>query len=64
VTKPVTLHARFTGAGTSLAMAGSKQTVGFSATTTIKRSDFGMGAFVPLVSDAVDLKVTVAFEKQ
>jgi polyisoprenoid-binding protein YceI len=63
ITKPITLHAKFTGAGTSVAMAGSKPTIGFSATTVIKRSDFGMGAFVPLVSDAVDLKITAAFEK-
>jgi len=63
VTKPITLNAKFTGAGTSLPMAGSKATVGFRANGTIKRSDFGMGAFVPLVSDAVELKISVAFEK-
>ncbi len=63
VTKPITLHAKFVGAGTSLAMAGSKATVGFYADAGIKRSEFGMGAFVPLVSDEVDLHITAAFEK-
>jgi polyisoprenoid-binding protein YceI len=63
VTKPITLNAKFTGAGTSLPMAGSKATVGFEAKGVIKRSDFGMGAFVPMVSDAVELKISAAFEK-
>ncbi len=63
ITKPVMLHAKFTGAGASLPMAGGKATIGFFAYATIKRSDFGMGAFVPLVSDAVDLRITAAFEK-
>ena len=57
------LNARFTGAGTGMAMAGGKETVGFQASTTIKRSDFGMGGFVPFVSDAVPLNITAAFEK-
>lgn len=34
--------------------------VGFTATTTIKRSDFGMKAYVPLVGD--DVHVTINFE--
>lgn len=33
---------------------------GFSATTTIKRSDFGMKAYVPYVGD--DVNVTINFE--
>lgn len=61
VTKPIILNAKFTGAGIN--GFTKKETVGFAATTVIKRSDFGMGAFVPLVSDAVDLKITIAFEK-
>jgi polyisoprenoid-binding protein YceI len=34
--------------------------VGYTATTTIKRSDFGMKAYVPYVGD--DVKVTINFE--
>lgn len=63
VTKPVTLDAQFSGAGTTPAMMGGKETVGFHAKTTIKRSDFGVSMGIPLVSDAVALDITVAFEK-
>ena len=61
VTKPVTIDARFTGAGNH--PMNKKLNVGFSGTTTIKRSEFGMAKFVPLVSDEVTLAITVAFEK-
>jgi polyisoprenoid-binding protein YceI len=61
VTKPVTLNAKFTGAGFNA--YSKKESVGFSATTSIKRSDWGMGYGIPLVSDNVDLRITVAFEK-
>lgn len=33
--------------------------VGFDATTTIKRSDFGIAAYVPAVSDNVKLSITM-----
>lgn len=61
IAKPVTLDASFVGAGKN-PMSG-KETVGFGATTTIKRSDFGLGAYVPVVGDAVELKIVAAFEK-
>ena len=59
VTKPVVLDAVFVGAGTMM----GKRTVGFDATTTIKRSDFGVSYGIPLVPDAVPLQISVAFEK-
>ncbi|WP_305095926.1 YceI family protein [Croceibacterium aestuarii] len=62
VTKPVTIDAVFTGAGNS--MMGNKLTVGFEGSATIKRSDFGLATFVPMVGDEVDLTITTAFEKQ
>jgi polyisoprenoid-binding protein YceI len=61
VTKSVTLDAEFTGAGTNT--YNKMDTVGFEATTAIKRSDFGMGYGLPFVSDEVRLGITVAFEK-
>jgi polyisoprenoid-binding protein YceI len=64
MTKPVTLDATFAGAGKAPAMAGGKETVGFHATTTIKRSEFGIGYGIPFVSDDVKLDISVAFEKQ
>ncbi|MEJ7925282.1 YceI family protein [Sphingobium sp. AN641] len=63
ITKPVTLDAEFYGAGKAPAMAGGKENIGFVATTTIKRSDFGMGYGVPMVGDAIELKIIAAFQK-
>jgi polyisoprenoid-binding protein YceI len=32
-------------------------TVGFEATTMLKRSDFGLGAFAPQVSDEIQMQI-------
>ncbi|MEG0481862.1 MAG: YceI family protein [Acinetobacter sp.] len=32
--------------------------IGFNASTTIKRSDFDIAAYVPAVSDAIDIQIT------
>jgi polyisoprenoid-binding protein YceI len=61
ITKPVTLDAEFYGAGAN--PMNKKENVGFIATGTIKRSDFGMGMAVPVVGDAVELKIIAAFQK-
>ena len=63
VTKPVVIDAEFTGAGKAM-MPPNRLTLGFEGTTTIKRSDFGLTTFVPMVSDEVELDITAAFEKQ
>jgi len=63
VTKPVTLEAKFYGAGKAPAMMGGKENVGFTATGTIKRSAFNVGYGIPMVSDDVQLKIAVAFQK-
>jgi polyisoprenoid-binding protein YceI len=63
VTKPVTLDAEFAGAGKAPPMMGGKENVGFHAKTTIMRSQFGVGYGIPVVSDAVALDITVAFQK-
>lgn len=56
ITKPVTLDVTLNGAGEHPML--KKQAIGFSATATIKRSDFGVGAFAPNVSDEVQLRIT------
>jgi len=61
VTKPVTLDVDFHGAGVGM---NKKETIGFQAETTIKRSDFGIAYGIPMVSDAVELEIHAAFEKQ
>jgi polyisoprenoid-binding protein YceI len=63
VTKPVTLDAEFIGAGKAPPMMGGKENVGFHAKGMIKRSDFGVMFGIPVVSDAVALDITVAFQK-
>ena len=61
VTKPVVLDTTFSGAGNN--SFNKKATVGFHATTTIKRSEFGISYAVPMISDDVTLDISVAFEK-
>ncbi|QNN47777.1 polyisoprenoid-binding protein [Thermomonas brevis] len=56
ITKPVTLDVTLNGAGEHPML--KKQAIGFSATGTIKRSDFGVGAYAPNVSDDVQLRIT------
>jgi polyisoprenoid-binding protein YceI len=63
VTRPVTLDASFYGAGKAPAQMGGKENVGFRATATIMRSQFGLGFGVPMVGDAVKLDISAAFQK-
>lgn len=63
VTRPVTLDARFYGAGKAPAMMGGKENVGFHATGSIRRSEFGLGFGVPVVGDEVKLDIAAAFQK-
>lgn len=63
VTKPVTLDAEFYGAGKAPAPMGGKENIGFTAQTSIKRSEFNVGYGIPMVSDEVKLKITAAFQK-
>lgn len=62
ITKPVVLHVRFIGAGVN--PLDKAYTVGFEATGTIKRSDFGVTTYLPAVGDEVQLNIAGAFEQQ
>ena len=53
ITKPVTLDVTFNKSGIN--PLNQKQTIGFSATAKIKRSDFGINYAIPNVSDDVNL---------
>lgn len=57
VTAPVTLNATLNRIGQLPRLKAPA--IGFDATTTIKRSDFGMGQYVPLVSDQVKIRITL-----
>jgi polyisoprenoid-binding protein YceI len=63
VTRPVTLDASFYGAGKLPPQMGGKENVGFRATGTIIRSQFGLGFGTPLLGDEVKLEISAAFEK-
>jgi len=64
VTKPVTLDVTFDGAGHGITPIGTR--LGFSGSTRIKRSDFGVSNFAlnQFTSDEVDLTFEVEFEKK
>jgi polyisoprenoid-binding protein YceI len=61
VTRPVTLMASFNGAGVNA--QDMNYTVGFDASTSFKRSDFGVKADLPLIGDETTLRISAAFEK-
>ncbi|MFS8375391.1 polyisoprenoid-binding protein [Xanthomonas campestris] len=55
-TKPVVLDVTLNGAGEH--PMKKVPAAGFDATTTIKRSDFGVGQYAPNVSDEVKIRIT------
>lgn len=56
VTKPVVLDVTLNKAAEH--PMKKTRSIGFDATATVKRSDFGLGAAVPMVSDEVKLHIT------
>lgn len=59
VTKPVTLDAKINKIGLFEMGPYKAQAAGFDATTTIKRSDFGVNKYVPNVSDEIPVRITL-----
>ena len=59
VSKPIVLETAFHGAGIN--PIDKSYNVGFNATTSLKRSDFGVAAYVPLIGDEVTLRISAAF---
>lgn len=62
VTKPLTLHVRFNGAGVN--PIDKNYTAGFEARGSFKRSAFGVTTYVPMIGDEVELILSGAFVKQ
>lgn len=56
VTHPVVLDATLNKVGVH--PMTQVQSIGFDATASIKRSDFGVGAYVPNVSDEIAIRIT------
>ena len=63
VTRPVTLDATFYGAGKAPEQMGGTENIGFKASGTIIRSQFGLGFGTPMVGDEVKLDISAAFQK-
>lgn len=62
VTLPVVLNATFIGGGPN-PFNNKEIFIGFRATASVKRSDFGLGKYVPIVSDETQIVISVAFKK-
>lgn len=60
VTKPIVLDVTFNGAGTNPVKTDLVM-LGFSGQTTIKRSDFGISQYIPMVGDEVTLTIEAEF---
>ena len=62
VTKPVTLEATFNAAGVN--PLDQSYTAGFDATASLRRSDFGVKTYVPMIGDEVKIHISAAFVKK
>ncbi len=60
ITRPLVLDVHFNAAGVN--PIDHHYTVGFQAAGTIKRSQFGVTKYVPVVGDDVSLMISAAFE--
>lgn len=56
ITKPVVLDVVLNGRGPH--PMAKKEAIGFDATTTLRRSDFGIAYAVPAVSDEIRIRIT------
>ncbi|MER2519180.1 MAG: YceI family protein [Bdellovibrionales bacterium] len=61
VTKPLTLDVALIGSGEHPML--KKPVLGFSATATIRRSDFGLTNYLPMIGDEVTLQIETEFNK-
>jgi polyisoprenoid-binding protein YceI len=59
VTKPVTLQAKLNKAAPN--PFDKRPTVGFSASGSLKRSDFGVATYLPVIGDVVSITIDAEF---
>ncbi|ABI76998.1 YceI-like family [Hyphomonas neptunium ATCC 15444] len=62
VTKPVTLDVTYNGKA-NFPWAPEADKIGFSATTTLKRSDFGNATYAPNIGDEVEVIIETEFQQ-
>ena len=60
VTNPVTLDVTYNGVANP-PWYGGRDVIGFDASTTLNRSDVGMGAYIPNIGDAVKVDFSGEF---
>ncbi|HEX4711371.1 YceI family protein [Phenylobacterium sp.] len=63
VTKPVVLDVTFNAAGPN-PLKKKVLTLGFKGEGVVKRSEFGLGKYVPFVSDETTITISAPFERQ
>ncbi len=63
ITKSIVLAVTFHGAGND-PFSGKDIFVGFDAQGMVKRSDFGLGKYVPIVSDETTITISAEFKKR
>ena len=61
ISKPLVLDATFVGSGMN--PMSKAYTVGFTATGRLKRAEFGISKYAPLVGDDIALTIAAPFEK-
>jgi polyisoprenoid-binding protein YceI len=61
VTKPVTIHATFNRGGAN--PVDKTYRLGFSGKAVIKRTDFGVKAYAPVIGDEVTLQIEAEFKQ-
>ncbi len=61
VTRPLTLHARLNKEAPN--PFDKRPTLGFSATGSLKRSDFGIATYIPVIGDEVNLTIDAEFNR-
>lgn len=61
VTKPLTLRARLNKAAPN--PFDKRPTLGFSATGSLKRSDYGITTYVPIIGDVVTIAIDAEFNR-
>lgn len=60
VTKPVTLDVSYGGVANP-PWFGERDVIGFTASTTVQRSEFGMAAYIPSITDEVTVEFSGEF---
>lgn len=62
VTRPLTFEARYNGGARN--PLTTRYTIGFEARAILKRSDFGIDAWIPAVADEVELEIHAEFQRR